>query len=242
MRSGADEPRPRGGTPGLNREGKRGVIKGFIRLALFLVLLLVSAGRLDWAAAWLLAAVQTSVHAASVLLLVRLDPELLNHRNRAQANTEKPDRLLLALIFACYYLTLIVAGLDAGRHQWTGLPLSARLAGAALLVAGAALITWAMAVNTHFEGTVRIQKERNHQVCQAGPYRIVRHPGYTGMILTFLGTPLLLGSCWALVPTFLTVALSAVRTAFEDQTLRRGLEGYPEYARQTKYRLLPHLW
>jgi protein-S-isoprenylcysteine O-methyltransferase Ste14 len=104
------------------------------------------------------------------------------------------------------------------------------------------LMTWAMAVNNYFSLVVRIQKDRGHTVVTGGPYHYVRHPGYVGGILFQLGTPLLLGSMWALIPAGLTVLLLVVRTALEDRTLLKELEGYQEYAQQTHYRLLPGLW
>jgi protein-S-isoprenylcysteine O-methyltransferase Ste14 len=89
---------------------------------------------------------------------------------------------------------------------------------------------------------VRIQKERGHTVATGGPYQYVRHPGYTGAILSQIATPFLLGSLWALVPTIASAALYVVRTYLEDKTLRKELPGYEEYTRQTRYRLLPGVW
>jgi len=99
-----------------------------------------------------------------------------------------------------------------------------------------------MATNAHFESTVRIQKERGHQVCEAGPYRFVRHPGYGGMIFMYMGMPLILGSWWAFIPVFMIIMLVFIRTALEDRTLQRELSGYSEYARKTRFRLLPGVW
>ena len=88
-----------------------------------------------------------------------------------------------------------------------------------------------MASNAFFSGTVRIQKERGHAVARGGPYRCVRHPGCAGMILLFtLGTPVLLGSRWALAAALPTAAPIALRTPLEDRTLRADLAGYAEYA------------
>jgi protein-S-isoprenylcysteine O-methyltransferase Ste14 len=101
---------------------------------------------------------------------------------------------------------------------------------------------WAMVVNTHFEATVRIQEEREHQVCSSGPYEIVRHPGYVSMILLAFANPLILGSRWAFAPAGLIVLLVLARTALEDRTLQDELLGYKEYAASTRYRLLPGVW
>jgi protein-S-isoprenylcysteine O-methyltransferase Ste14 len=88
----------------------------------------------------------------------------------------------------------------------------------------------------------RIQEDRNHRVVAKGPYRIVRHPMYAGVILGVLGLPLALGSWWALIPAGLLSGLFVVRTALEDQMLLRQLPGYAEYAQRTRHRLLPGIW
>jgi protein-S-isoprenylcysteine O-methyltransferase Ste14 len=104
------------------------------------------------------------------------------------------------------------------------------------------LLAWAMAVNPFAETTVRIQTERGHTVVRSGPYRLVRHPMYAGAILMFLGTPLILGSMLALLLAIGVVLLFVGRTALEDRTLRRELQGYEAYATCTRYRLLPGVW
>jgi protein-S-isoprenylcysteine O-methyltransferase Ste14 len=89
---------------------------------------------------------------------------------------------------------------------------------------------------------VRIQKERGHTVVTDGPYRLVRHPGYVGSILSLMAAPFLLGSRWALIPAVLGVAGYVVRTALEDRTLQDELPGYREYTQRTRWRLLPGVW
>jgi len=105
-----------------------------------------------------------------------------------------------------------------------------------------ALVVWATAANAFFSQVVRIQKERGHTVATSGPYRYVRHPGYVGTILFELATPVMLGSWWALIPGGLSALLLVVRTALEDKTLHKGLDGYRGYAARVRYRLLPGVW
>ena len=99
-----------------------------------------------------------------------------------------------------------------------------------------------MASNAFFVEGVRIQTERGHSVASSGPYHFVRHLGYVGAILAQVSTPFLLGSPWALIPSIASGVLYVVRTFIEDQTLKRELPGYAEYANQTRYRLLPGVW
>lgn len=89
---------------------------------------------------------------------------------------------------------------------------------------------------------VRLQTDRGHQVVSSGPYRWMRHPGYAGAILTYLATPIFLDSLWAFIPTVLTTILFVIRTALEDRFLQGELEGYSDYAKRVRYRLLPGIW
>ena len=99
-----------------------------------------------------------------------------------------------------------------------------------------------MAANAYFSLGYRLLADRGHTVTTGGPYRYVRHPAYTGTIAFELATPIMLGSLWALIPGVLAAGLFAIRTALEDRSLQRELEGYTEYARRVRYRLLPGLW
>jgi protein-S-isoprenylcysteine O-methyltransferase Ste14 len=99
-----------------------------------------------------------------------------------------------------------------------------------------------MASNTHFESYVRIQEDRAHKPVSSGPYQYVRHPGYVGMALSALSIPLTLGSWWALIPAGIAALLIVIRTALEDKTLHTELQGYAEYAKKVRYRLLPGIW
>jgi protein-S-isoprenylcysteine O-methyltransferase Ste14 len=114
--------------------------------------------------------------------------------------------------------------------------------GIILVIAAQCFMLWAMAVNTHFEATVRIQDDRNHQVCTTGPYRFIRHPGYVAFILSTLAAPFILGSWWSLVPAGMIAVLVVIRTALEDRTLQQELAGYTEYTKKTRYRLVPFVW
>jgi protein-S-isoprenylcysteine O-methyltransferase Ste14 len=149
--------------------------------------------------------------------------------------------------FALLWLVLalcapVVAGLDAVRFRWSTLPSSLFHVGLLVLLLASLFAIWAMVENEHFEQFVRIQEERGHRVVATGPYRFVRHPGYLGAILGALATPLMLGSAWTFVPAGLLALLFVVRTHLEDQTLRRELQGYEEYAKGTRFRLVPLVW
>ena len=125
-----------------------------------------------------------------------------------------------------------------------GLGILVSIGGLGVLTAFASqmFVLWAMASNPFFVTTVRIQVERQHTAISAGPYRLVRHPGYLGSVIYNLAVPLVLGSWWTLIPALITIVLIVVRTALEDKTLHAELADYPEYARAVHFRLIPGLW
>ncbi len=202
-----------------------------------------AAGTLDWGRGWVYVALNGAGMAAVGIILRRFNPELLEARMQWRRKDTKPfDRIFMAVYAPLAYLQNVVAGVDAVRYGWSSVPVGWAYAGVALLFLGYFLVARVMAVNQHAETTVRIQKDRGHTVVSTGPYRWVRHPMYVGMMLMHLGAPLILGSLWALALTGLIIPLVIWRTALEDRTLQRELEGYREYASKTPYRLVPNLW
>jgi len=199
-------------------------------------------GGWDWWQGWAFVGLLTAGQTANALLIRRRDPELLRRRAEFGEGTKAWDRAVLGLFGLTLLAELTVATLDAA-HGWAPLPWWTWPLGAAVYLAGIGFTTWAMWVNTHFEKTVRIQTDRGHQVCDRGPYRLVRHPGYVGAALGFpVAAPLLLGSGWAFVGAVVCVATLVLRTALEDRTLRAELDGYEAFARRTRWRLLPGVW
>ena len=117
-------------------------------------------------------------------------------------------------------LMLLVIGLDA---LWGGLfafSLAVKLAALLVILAGYVLASYALIENRYFSGVVRLQTDRGHQVVSSGPYRWVRHPGYAGLLLTYLGTPFFLDSLWAFVPTAILLVALFLRTSLEDRFLQ----------------------
>ena len=99
-----------------------------------------------------------------------------------------------------------------------------------------------MMTNTYLSQVVKIDHDRGHRVITSGPYAIVRHPMYTAVILLFVAFPLALGSRLGLIPAFFLIFLLIVRTILEDRTLHIELRGYSEYAKNTRYKILPGIW
>jgi protein-S-isoprenylcysteine O-methyltransferase Ste14 len=169
--------------------------------------------------------------------------DLIEERLRPGKGMKRWDRLYFFVNTPLYFLILVLAALDAGRFGWSPrLPAGVYVAAYLLYALGQGIFLWAKRQNRYFSTVVRIQKDRGQSVCQEGPYRFVRHPGYVGGLVFTLVTPLLLGSLWALIPAVLSDAALVIRTGLEDATLRRELPGYQDYSRQVRYRLVPKLW
>ena len=230
-------------------EDRQTILKWCIQSAGGLVgyaaIIFLAAGRLDWLWGWIFIGLTAIFLASHVVLLVPINPDLLVERagGLRQEGGKRWDRWLAALAggvspVASWY----IAGLDL-RFAWSlPKPLAVHLIGMGAVILGFALFMWAMVSNAYFSEVVRIQDDRGHKVATEGPYRFVRHPGYTGAILSFLGSPLLLGSWWAFIPTAIGIGGYVLRTALEDRTLQLELEGYQAYTEQVHYRLIPGVW
>lgn len=232
---------------GLRSDIRRGIRKRFLQIVVVLLvqagILFISSGMLDWVMAWVYIGVYVVGVIINAFVLLSKSPELIAERGQIKEGAKEWDRPLAGIIsFYGPIITLVVAGLDV-RFGWSP-PLDLVVHGGALafLVMGNILVSWAMVSNKFFSGLVRIQKERGHTVATEGPYQYVRHPGYTGMSMFSIATPLLLGSLWALIPAVFTIVVCVIRTAREDKTLQEELDGYTEYAQHVHYRLLPGIW
>ena len=199
-----------------------------------------SAGRLDVPMVWVLLGVYNAI---TLVAVHGMAPELRSERFRfcPGAAGEDPWLRLVALPFVIGHL--IVAGLDVGRFHWSAsMPLAVRVAGVLGGAAGVGMAYWAAAVNPFFSPVVRIQHERGHYLITGGPYGLVRHPGYLGILVAAPSGGLALGSWLSLLPLVGFLVLLFRRTAVEDRFLRKALPGYAEYARRVRDRLLPGLW
>lgn len=210
-----------------------------IQYLVLAIILFASAGRLDWLWAWVYLGVGFMILVFNSFVLPR---EVIAERGETKQDVKPWDRTITTITILPSLAIPIVAGLDE-RFGWSVvLPLAVHLVGLLMFVLGQLLFTWAMASNRFFSLSVTIQLDRSHSVADSGPYRFVRHPGYVGYITFCLGTALLLGSLWALIPALLLTGLIIVRTKLEDESLRQELPGYEEYASTVRSRLLPGIW
>jgi protein-S-isoprenylcysteine O-methyltransferase Ste14 len=233
-------------TPAATRSSPRGIARRLFQLGLMIllqaVLLFGSAGSLRWRPGWAYLGLYLLMLVLNAIVLLPNDQGLIEERGRAKEGVPAWDRTFARIYALLGPSILIVGGLNA-RFGWPpALPLWLQVLGGAIMALAYLLFARAMWANRFFSTAVRVQKDRGHTVVSSGPYRFVRHPAYAGSLALCLVTPLLLGSAWALIPGVLTDAAILVRTALEDATLQRELEGYSEYARRVRFRLIPGIW
>jgi protein-S-isoprenylcysteine O-methyltransferase Ste14 len=209
------------------------------------LVLLVCGGDFGWWQAWVYSLLIVAAGPGGRFWAERRHPGLMAERqNMEKAQSAKTwDKVLAPLMaLSVSFPLVIVAGLDH-RFGWSPVfPLWLIVPGFLLISLGYAFASWALAENRFFSSVVRIQVDRGHVVCDTGPYRFVRHPGYAGNILALPGMVLALSSMWTLIPAAVALIIAVIRTVLEDQTLQDELPGYSDYARRVRYRLIPGIY
>jgi protein-S-isoprenylcysteine O-methyltransferase Ste14 len=224
--------------------GIKSVLLASVMLALQMIIFYISAGNIVGLRPWTFFGASFMHYALSTAVQYKINPELLVQRlQRKREGSKLWDEILMRASNLTVLIAVpVMAGLDIGRFHWSGLDIQFAVLGFVFFGVSTIVINWAMAVNPHFEPTVRIQKDRGHKVISRGPYKIVRHPGYLAGILYTFSIPLIMGSAFTFIPVGIYVILFIIRTSLEDRTLREELEGYSEYARQVKHKLFPGIW
>ena len=237
----------------LNKYGVSSIIREFVLVGFTALLLWVSAGLQLWFTAWIYIIFLLVFSSVFMAAMAKKNPTLLNLRGaprKAMRTTplRRYDKIYFILYVPLFVLIPIVTGLEYQGFLMTWVIIPSTLSlwpillGFVLILIGNAIFGWAMVSNPFFHGMMTIQEERGHQVISKGPYRWVRHPGYLGQILFYLGTPLILGSWWAFLLGVIMSIAFIYRTAKEDQALQIELEGYSEYTAQVRKRLIPGVW
>lgn len=214
-------------------------------VVLFPLLPILITWQWNWWEAWVYAIILFLGFILSRLLASKKNPGIIAERANSLQNVDAKawDKFLAPIMALGGLLVPLVAGLDK-RFDWSADPftLPIKIVSIIVMVLAYVFSAWAMIENAYFSGTVRIQTERGHTVCNSGPYRYVRHPGYVGAVWSYIAMPFLLDSKWALIPVGVLLVVSVIRTKLEDQTLQAELPGYREYAEKVKFKLFPGIW
>jgi len=227
---------------------KPGIVKLLLTavyILIFPALVLLLSGDWLWIEGWIFNLWFIALCATVIIYLYINDPALLAERYKqpGAANQRRWDKYVVIGIALGFILWIVIMPLDAKRFGWSaGFPLWLKAIGMIGLLLSAFLFYRSYADNTFLSGLVRIQAERKQRVVSTGVYGFVRHPMYLGGILLFIGAPLLMGSFYGVITGILLSLLLMFRIIGEETMLVTELEGYADYRKKVKYRLLPFIW
>ncbi|MBR2123069.1 MAG: isoprenylcysteine carboxylmethyltransferase family protein [Lachnospiraceae bacterium] len=214
------------------------VTKFLAGLVLVAVLLFLPAGTFAWREAWLLIVILFVPMFLAGLVIMARNPELLRKRLNAKEE-QKEQKEVIFLSGLMFLAAFIIAGLNF-RFGWIVLPAWVSYAAAAVFLLGYVLYAEVLRENTYLSRTVEVQE--GQKVIDTGLYGIVRHPMYMTTFLLFLSMPLVLGSVLSFVIMLLYIPIIAKRIRNEEEVLEKGLEGYAEYKKKVRYKVIPFIW
>lgn len=217
---------------------KKVVIRAGLAVPAMMALFFIPAGTFAYWEAWLYLAVILIPMFFALRYLLKNNPQLLERRMQMREK-ETAQQRVIKVSFLYFLLAFILPGLDK-RWGWSDVPVWVVIVADLLVLLGYAIIVMVFRENQYAARTVQV--EEGQQVISSGPYAVVRHPMYVGVVLMYLASPLALGSYWALLPALLIIPILVARIINEEQVLKRDLNGYREYQQVTKYRLLPGVW
>ena len=207
-------------------------------LVLVGLLLFLPAGSLHYWQAWLLMGILFVPMFIAGLVMMGRNPDLLRKRLDAKEK-ESEQRTVVALSGLLFIASFVVAGLN-WRFQWWVLPSWAVWVAAGLFLLSYLLYAEVLRENTYLSRTIEVQE--NQKVIDTGLYGIVRHPMYMATTVLFLSMPLVLASPISFIIMLGYLPVIAKRIRNEEKVLEEGLEGYSEYKKKVKYRILPLIW
>ena len=221
------------------------LIGALFQLFLFPAILFLFAGDWRWTEGWVFSVIFLAMCYGTLVYLYFHDPALLQERfgSPIQETQKRWDKVLLSLFFVEFIVWWAIMPLDARRFGWSpAFPFWVKAGGTLLLILAVYIVFEALKENTFAAPVVKMQKERGQKVISTGLYAIVRHPMYAGAVLLFIAAPLLLGSVWGLLLGLLLVVTIAVRSLGEEAMLKDELDGYRDYMRKVKWRMIPFVF
>lgn len=221
------------------------LLGALFQLLLFPAILFLLAGDLRWTEGWVVSVIFLAMCYGTLVYLYFHDPALLKERFGSPIQeTQKPwDKVLLLTFFVEFIVWWSIMPLDARRFSWSpAFPFWAKAIGTLLLILAVYIVFEALKENTFAAPVVKMQKERGQKVISTGLYGIVRHPMYAGAVLLFIAAPLLLGSVFGLALGLVLIITIAVRSLGEESMLKEELDGYRDYMRKVKWRMIPFVF
>lgn len=202
------------------------------------ILLFLPTGTFQYWNAWLLMGILFIPMFFAGILMMFKNPALLRKRlNAKEQQTEQTTVIKLSALM--FVLGFVIAGLNF-RFKWILLPHWVSWAATAVFLLSYLLYAEVLRENTYLSRTVEVQ--HGQQVIDTGLYGIVRHPMYSVTILLFLSMPLVLNSIPSFAIFLAYPIIIAKRIKNEEAVLEKGLEGYSEYKKKVKYKIIPFVW
>jgi protein-S-isoprenylcysteine O-methyltransferase Ste14 len=200
------------------------------------IILFLPAGSLRYWEAWIWWLEISALTFFITAYFLTKNPKLLSRRMKTKG---KNNSRKVPAFLKLYYVGYLIPGFDF-RFHWSAMPVSIIIAANCIVFLGYLFIMFVFMKNSY--ASTIIQVERQQQVITFGPYAIVRHPMYLGLLVMSLFTPFALGSFWAIIPFLLIIPTLVLRIEGEEEVLLRDLSGYKDYCGKTRYRLIPLIW
>ena len=202
------------------------------------LLIFLPAGTFAYFNGWLFMGILFVPMFLAGLVMMAKNPKLLESRLDAKEK-ETEQSLVVKLSGLMFLAGFIVAGLGV-RFGWYMLPKPVVIASAVVFLIAYILYAEVLKENTYLSRTIEVQE--GQKVIDTGLYGIVRHPMYSVTLLLFLSMPLVLGSIYSFVIFLVYPFIIAKRIKHEEKFLEKELNGYTEYKKKVKYRLIPFIW
>lgn len=202
------------------------------------ILLFVPAGTFAYPQAWLLIIILFVPMFIAGLIMMKRNPDLLRKRLNAK-ETQAEQKSVIAFSGLMFLAAFIIAGLNF-RYKWILLPDWISYAAAGVFLFGYALYGEVLRENAYLSRTIEVQQ--NQKVVDTGLYGIVRHPMYMSTLVLFLSMPLVLGSLISFGIMLFYIPIIAKRIRNEETVLENGLDGYKDYKKRVRYKVIPFIW
>lgn len=217
------------------------IILRVLLIFIFLDLLLfLTAGSIRYTEAWIYTLVLLIPAFFVIAYFFKKDPDFIGSRILRRREKVQIHRSLQNIFSVVFLIGLIIPGFDF-RYGWSNVPMPAVIISDTFVFLSYMLIARVMEENRYASAIIEISDEQ--KIIETGPYKVIRHPMYTGGLVFVLFTPLALGSYWALIPFSITTVIALIlRIINEEKFLVANLPGYSEYCQKTKYRIIPFVW
>ena len=214
----------------------------FSKMVLFLLIMplifFLPAGTIFFYEAWAYIAILFIPAIGVMIYFLKKDPALLERRMRMKEK-EQTQKYIIMFGTIFFLVSFFIPGFDF-RYEWSSVPLALVMFADAMILLGYGLFILVLKENSHASRIIEVEK--GQKVISTGPYAVVRHPMYVAILIIYGFTPIALGSYYGLIPVAAIPVVLILRILNEEKVLAKNLEGYVEYMKKVRYRLIPGIW